>query len=269
MKGFGCIIFILGLLVLISYIICTELISHYGHANVVTVPFNRCIQWATTDPSHLNPVLPLELFPEHSLLESHSSDIRLEILNYLKRYNPLTANESSNITFGKSFTDDGWRVVMLRFYGKEYPNIQKYFPKTMQVINQCGYRVRLAMFSILRPYTEIRQHVGPFRGCMRYHLGLVVPQQTNETTCFIQLNGNKHKWEEGQSLLFDDTFPHKVTNDTPYTRIVLFLDIQRIAPSLHPIMSAINHFICNTHLIDHLSKLNDQNEHAIPIDAYE
>jgi beta-hydroxylase len=37
-------------------------------------------------------------------------------------------------------------------------------------------------------------------------------------------------WEEGKSLIFDDTFNHEVWNDTDETRVVLFVDVLRPLP---------------------------------------
>ena len=34
-------------------------------------------------------------------------------------------------------------------------------------------------------------------------------------------------WETGQCMVFDDTYPHQVWNETDERRVVLFLDIQR------------------------------------------
>ena len=37
-------------------------------------------------------------------------------------------------------------------------------------------------------------------------------------------------WEEGRSIVFDDTYPHEVWNDTDGVRVVLFLDFRRPLP---------------------------------------
>ena len=33
------------------------------------------------------------------------------------------------------------------------------------------------------------------------------------------------RWDEDKCLMFDDTYKHQVHNDTPGTRVILFLDI--------------------------------------------
>jgi beta-hydroxylase len=47
-------------------------------------------------------------------------------------------------------------------------------------------------------------------------------------------------WEEGKSLIFDDTFYHEVWNETDGYRAVLFLDIAR---PLRPPMSWVNELV--------------------------
>jgi beta-hydroxylase len=41
------------------------------------------------------------------------------------------------------------------------------------------------------------------------------------------INNNKYTWSEGKDILFDDTYIHRVENNTNETRVVLFLDIRR------------------------------------------
>jgi aspartyl/asparaginyl beta-hydroxylase (cupin superfamily) len=42
--------------------------------------------------------------------------------------------------------------------------------------------------------------------------------------------GVKHYYKEGQGIMFDDTFPHDVINDSDEIRVILFLDIARNMP---------------------------------------
>lgn len=251
----GKIILILGGLVILTYVVMMSMIHWKGCTNVVTSPYNYLIQMSTTRESDLRPMLPLDLFPEHIVLESHYKEIRDEILTFLDHYSPLSANESSPVTFGRSFADDGWRLIMLRFYNKEFTHVQSHFPKTMKYLPD---RVRIAMFSILLPHHRIAPHVGPFRGSMRYHLGLQIPKDSSN--CFIDIDHTRYHWKEGESLLFDDTYVHQVYNNTSERRIILFLDVQRTTPSLSPMMNWINHKVCHSPLIHSLSQLNDKNE---------
>ena len=60
---------------------------------------------------------------------------------------------------------------------------------------------------------------------MRYHLALKVPEPREQ--CRIRVGDEIVTWEEGRSLIFDDTYEHEVWNDTDDERVVLFLDVVR------------------------------------------
>jgi beta-hydroxylase len=84
-----------------------------------------------------------------------------------------------------------------------------------------------AMFSILRGPKHLAPHRGPYRGFLRYHLGLKVP---DVESCWIRVGNETRHWVEGESLLFDDTFEHEAQNATNEDRVVLFVDIERPLP---------------------------------------
>jgi beta-hydroxylase len=83
----------------------------------------------------------------------------------------------------------------------------------------------MAFFSILEPHTGLSPHRGTFKGVLRYHLGLIVPQP--EDLCGIRINDEVHHWQVGRSLIFDDTFTHEVWNNSDEKRVVLFVDFKR------------------------------------------
>jgi ornithine lipid ester-linked acyl 2-hydroxylase len=86
-----------------------------------------------------------------------------------------------------------------------------------------------ARFSILSPRKHILDHRGPYKGVLRYHLGLIVPKETE--ACRIRVGEDFRHWEQGESMIFDDTYNHEVWNDTDETRVVLFVDVLRPLPS--------------------------------------
>ncbi len=122
--------------------------------------------------------------------------------------------------------DNSWRTFVFRFAGRDCePNRQR-CPETAALLDRVP-GIYLAMFSILEPGARIPLHAGAIKGLVRYHLGLVVP--TGEG-CWIEISGVRHTWAEGESLAFDDTYPHRVRNDTDSVRVVLFLDVERPMP---------------------------------------
>jgi aspartate beta-hydroxylase/beta-hydroxylase len=67
-------------------------------------------------------------------------------------------------------------------------------------------------------------HWGPYRGYIRYHLGLIVPDHDPPT---LRVRDQYHTWQEGKSILFDDSWEHEVTNTSTSDRVVLIVDIRR------------------------------------------
>src|SRR5438270_11079011 len=93
-----------------------------------------------------------------------------------------------------------------------------------------------AYFSILCPRKRLPPQRGPFKGVLRYHLGLRVPDRSQQL-CGIRVGGQTRSWAEGASLLFDNTFVHSAWNESGETRVVLIVDVER---PLHPPMAQIN-----------------------------
>ena len=77
-----------------------------------------------------------------------------------------------------------------------------------------------------KAYTRVTR--GPYKGVLRYHLGLIVPQP--KTLCKIKVGADFRYWEEGKSLIFDDSDWHLVWNDSAFQRVVLFVDFVRPLP---------------------------------------
>ena len=44
---------------------------------------------------------------------------------------------------------------------------------------------------------------------------------------FLCVNGKKYNWTEGEGVLWDDNFPHKVYNYTNETRVLIYMDVER------------------------------------------
>ncbi len=120
--------------------------------------------------------------------------------------------------------DDDWRTFFLFGFGYKAEVNCSVCPETTRLIESIP-GMTTAFFSILNPGKHIPEHRGVFKGFLRYHLGLKVPQQAE--CCRIRVNGITAHWQEGKGMLFDDTYPHEVWNDTDETRVVLLLDVKR------------------------------------------
>ena len=80
-----------------------------------------------------------------------------------------------------------------------------------------------------------------YLGYLRYHLGLVVPKNNPPS---MRVNDQIHIWEEGKSILFDDSWEHEVYNKSDGLRVVLIVDLLRPMPRpLHAINTLLTHVL--------------------------
>ncbi len=163
-------------------------------------------------------------FPWVAAVESRWRDIRRELDAILPRSAEMMsfheiAPEVSTIT-----RDDRWKTFFLVALGERMEANCRRCPETARILESIPGLVT-AFFSILAPGKHIPAHRGAYNGLLRYHLGLIVPEPRNR--CRIRVADRVLHWEEGRSIVFDDTFNHEVWNDTDGTRVVLFVDFLR------------------------------------------
>jgi beta-hydroxylase len=170
------------------------------------------------------PFLESNQFSWVVLLESNWQVIRDElnvIIQYtdqLPRFQDISPDQA-NIT-----QDNLWKTFFLYGYGIKMARNCNYCPKTTEIIEQIP-GLKTAFFSILMPGKHIPEHRGPYKGVLRCHLPLKVPQAKEQ--CGIRVDQEVRHWEEGKCLVFDDSYPHEAWNKTDEIRVVLFLDIVR------------------------------------------
>ncbi len=165
--------------------------------------------------------------------------IREELMSVLKRRDELPSfhevvKEVSTIT-----SDNNWKTFMFYGYGVAVEENIKACPNTAKLLQKIP-GMKTAFFSILSPGKHIPAHRGPYNGVLRYHLGLVVPEPKEK--CRIRIDEEIANWDEGESLIFDDSFDHEVWNETEGVRVVLFVDFVR--PLSFP-FNLMNRFILN------------------------
>src|SRR5262249_3260743 len=74
----------------------------------------------------------------------------------------------------------------------------------------------------------VPEHCGPFRGVIRFYMGLSVPtSEDGHPAAVLTIDHREHRVGNGECLLWDDTFPHEVLNRGDQVRIALLLDIPR------------------------------------------
>jgi ornithine lipid ester-linked acyl 2-hydroxylase len=170
---------------------------------------------------------PLERFPWVEQIEENWTVIRDEAEGLLEHQADLANFQDISKDQIEITDDDRWKTFFIYGYGFEAKLGVEMCPRTAALMREIP-GMKTAMISILSPRKHILDHRGPYKGVLRYHLGLIVPEDAE--SCRIRVGNDIRHWEEGKSMIFDDTFNHEVWNDTDETRVVLFVDVMRPLP---------------------------------------
>ncbi|HEX5586804.1 MAG TPA: aspartyl/asparaginyl beta-hydroxylase domain-containing protein [Acidimicrobiia bacterium] len=157
-------------------------------------------------------------------LEADWKLIRAELDAVLARRDELPNFQDISTDQYHLTDDDRWKTYFLYGYGFRSDANCARCPQTTRLVESIP-GMTTAMFSILAPGKHIPPHDGPYKGVLRYHLGLLVPEPAENVG--ITVGGELAHWREGGSLVFDDTYTHEAWNDTDGTRVVLFVDVIR------------------------------------------
>ncbi len=171
-----------------------------------------------------SPFLPLETFDWIPGLESEWKTIRGELDEVLSYREALPNFQDISVDQASITDDDGWKTFFFFAYGFRSDANCARCPRTAALLESIP-GLTTAFFSILSPGKHIGEHRGPWRGVLRYHLALKVPEPASRAG--ITVGGETAHWEEGRSLLFDDGYEHQAWNDTDGVRVVLFVDVIR------------------------------------------
>jgi beta-hydroxylase len=158
-------------------------------------------------------------------LEANWERIRAELEAVLAHRNALPNFQDISTDQYQLTDDDRWKTYFFYGYGFRSDANCARCPETTRLIEAVP-GMQTAMFSILAPGKRIPAHDGPYKGVLRYHLGLMVPEGPVEQLG-IRVGPETREWSEGGSLVFDDTYEHEAWNETDDTRVVLFLDVVR------------------------------------------
>jgi beta-hydroxylase len=173
-------------------------------------------------------------FPWTQELEASWPDILCELQTVLGR-RQLIPNFQDISPEQRAITqDDKWKTYIVYAYGARANHNCRECPRTTAAVERIP-GMKTAFFSILAGGKHIPAHRGPYKGLLRCHLGLIVPVPA--TSCRIRVDGTDAHWQEGKTLVFDDTLAHEVWNDSANERVVLFIDFMR---PMHPPMAWIN-----------------------------
>ncbi|HUB76321.1 MAG TPA: aspartyl/asparaginyl beta-hydroxylase domain-containing protein [Solirubrobacteraceae bacterium] len=170
------------------------------------------------------PFFEVDAFPWAQQLEANWQRIRSELDAVLEDQADLPNFQDISVDQATMTTDDRWKTYFLYGYGFRSEANCARCPQTAKLCEQIP-GMKTAMFSILAPGKHLPAHKGPYKGVMRYHLGLLIPEPATE--CAIRVEHETRHWAEGKSMIFDDTYEHEAWNHTDKTRVVLFVDFVR------------------------------------------
>jgi aspartate beta-hydroxylase len=120
-----------------------------------------------------------------------------------------------------------WRTFVAKAYGTSVKRNIGRCPVLAGLLEKHP-DVLSATFSYLAPGKHIPLHRGPFRGILRLHLGLSMPlAEDGRPGAILWIDGKPFHIGDGETLLWDDTYPHEVLNATGKVRIALLLDVRR------------------------------------------
>ncbi|WP_339106719.1 aspartyl/asparaginyl beta-hydroxylase domain-containing protein [Roseovarius rhodophyticola] len=189
------------------------------HSNLLG-PINVLFYMFSKVPT--TPYISKDHFPELEVLHDNWEVIRDEAIQIDQQGAIKASDDMDDIGFN-SFFKTGWTRFYLKWYGSKLASASKLCPKTTQMIESLP-SIKGAMFAMLPPGARLVKHRDPFAGSLRYHMGLSTP---NDDACFIDVDGQKYSWRDGEVVMFDETYIHYAENQTDQNRIILFLDIKR------------------------------------------
>ena len=216
-------------------IISSLLLIWYLESRVLLALFHRLWFSFTKNP----PIIKNEQqYLDVDTLEKNWQIIRDEVKKVLVLYSSIPRfHEIDPLNRKISFTEGpAWRIIILKAFDGWLNDNCTVFPKTFELLKQYS-NASSAFISIIEPGCIIPPHKGKLKGIYNYHLGLVVPKSP---MCYLTIDGERVHWQEGKSILFDDTFIHSVNNQTDEQRIVLFLNVKRKMPY---VIDVINSFL--------------------------
>lgn len=168
------------------------------------------------------PQIDANQFSDLNVLRQNWQMIRDEAVGLMEGGEIKISKKFDDLAFN-SFFRRGWKRYYLKWYGNFLPSAKRTCPKTVELLNDLK-SINAAMFAVLPPGATLVRHRDPYAGSLRYHLGLSTP---NDERCFIDVDGIRYHWRDGEDVVFDESFIHYAANETDTDRLILFCDVER------------------------------------------
>ncbi|MFB6331342.1 lipid A hydroxylase LpxO [Acinetobacter variabilis] len=168
------------------------------------------------------PYIDTQHFKDLKVLDENWEMIRDEAQALYQKGGIKASSKYDDLGFN-SFFKTGWKRFYLKWYDSAHPSAAELCPKTTALLKTLP-TIKAAMFTELAPDSRLVRHRDPYAGSLRYHLGLMTP---NDDRCFIDVDGQRYSWRDGESVVFDETYIHYAENKTDQNRIIFFADVER------------------------------------------
>ena len=199
--------------------------------------------WLTRTPAFIRDYH--RYYPALARLEAGYPQVRAECLAILEDKERLPDIR----VMGGNYTKRGvhlalWKTFLFKSGDFVEANCAR-CPRTAALLRDIPH-VYTAFFSVLDPHQVITPHWGYYKGFLRYHLGVVIPNDNADRSCSLQVNadlsdnaqddpaliekGERYYWHEGEGIVFNDNYLHGAENKSDEVRVVLFLDLKRPMP---------------------------------------
>ncbi len=199
-----------------------------------TAPVNVFMYAFSAVPN--TPLQQLERFPHLAKLKDNWQILREEGMAACVRGDVKASERYDDLGFN-TFFRTGWKRFYLKWYDEPLPSARVLSPRSVALLESIP-EVRGAMFAMLPAGARLGEHRDPYAGSLRYHLGLVTP---NDDRCRIYVDGVPYSWRDGEAVLFDETYIHSAINETTHDRLILFCDVAR--PMRYRFADAFNRFL--------------------------
>ncbi len=146
-------------------------------------------------PNGNPPVYPTDDFPWAREVEAEWRLIRAELDKILVRKGDLPAFHEISSEVRSISSDQNWKTFFLCGYGIKSEEAIRQCPETWRILQKIP-GLKSAMFSIFEPGKHLPPHRGPYNGVLRFHLGLIVPDQPEKIG--IRIADDTRHWREGR-----------------------------------------------------------------------
>lgn len=185
-------------------------------------PLNRFLERQSL--TETDPIVSGNTLVGLQTLQDNWRDIQAEAMALLAQRDTIPPLGKISPDHRRIASGPQWKSFFFEGYGFRSPANCAQCPRTAELLNQVPGLV-VAFYSIMEGDTHVPRHKGLTKAWLNCHLPLIVP--TAKGRCEMHVDDQCQTWTEGKWLVFDETYPHEVWNETGQPRIVLMLQVRR------------------------------------------